>query len=118
MKYTKRLLVAFFLFFSSQFVFSQDISQASEKVKKIAKIGTDRWRNTLVLTTKQAEKLLSLTTKYEMKKTEIYKLDSASAEELNTQLKELEKEHHKSIEAMLSETQIKKFKSKVVTIKG
>jgi len=118
MKYTKRLLIAFFLFFSSQFVFSQDVSQASESVKKIAKIGTDRWRNTLVLTNKQAEKLLNITTGYEMKKNEIYKSDSATAEELNQKLLSLEKTHHKSVEAILSEKQIEKFRAKVKPIQG
>jgi len=118
MKYIKRLFIAFFLFFSSQFLFSQDISKAPESVKKIAKVGTERWKNTLVLTTKQTEKLLNLTTMYEMKKTEIYHLDVHSAEELNSKLLSLEKSHHESVEAILSDKQKEKFRAKVKPIQG
>jgi len=118
MKCTKQLLIAFFLLFGSQFVFSQDISQASEAVKKVAKVGTDRWKNTLVLTTNQAKKMLDLTTMYEMKKREIYKSESATSDEQNNQLMMLEKDHHKSVEAILSEKQIIKFKEKIRPIQG
>ncbi len=118
MKNVKHLSIVLFMFLGTQFVFSQDISEAPESVKKIAKIGTHRWKNTLILTTKQAEKLLSLTTAYEMKKNEIYKSDVESADELNTKLASLETSHHKAVEAILNPKQIEKFRSKVKLIQG
>jgi len=68
--------------------------------------------------TKQTEKLLNLTTMYEMKKTEIYHLDVHSAEELNSKLLSLEKSHHESVEAILSDKQKEKFRAKVKPIQG
>lgn len=118
MKNIKRLSIVLFLFFGTEYIFSQDISEAPESVKKIAKIGTHRWKNTLILTTKQVEKLLNLTTAYEMKKSEIYKSDIESADELNAQLSSLEVDHHKSVEAILNEKQIEKYRSKVKLIQG
>jgi len=118
MKKIKLLSAVVFMFLGTQFIFSQDISEATESVKKIAKIGTHRWKNTLILTTTQADKLLKLTTAYEMKKNEIYKSDTLSAEELNAKLSALETSHHKSVEAILNAKQIEKYRSKVKLMQG
>ncbi len=118
MNFTKRLFVAFLLFFSVQFAFSQDISQASEGVKKIAKIGADRWQNALMLTSSQKEKLTPLIITYEMKKAEIYKSSAIADNDKNQHLMDLEKNQHEKIEKLLSEKQIAKFRAKLKPIQN
>lgn len=116
MNCTKRIFLAFLLFFSFQFLFSQDISQASESIKKIAKIGADRWQSALVLTNKQKEKLATLITAYEMKKANIFKSEEIPVEEKNQHLLDLEENQHQNIEKLLTEQQIAKFRSKLKPI--
>lgn len=118
MRNVRQLCVILFMSLGFQLTFGQDLSSASESVKKIAKVGTDRWKNTLILTTKQAEKLLGLTTAYEMEKSKIFKSTSLSAEELNSKLMALDNSHHKAVEAILNAKQIAKYRSKLKPIQG
>lgn len=118
MKKFGQLVVFVGVFFISASVFSQDVSEASESVKKIAKVGTDRWKNTLILNTIQVKQLLDLTTVYEMKKSEIFKADGLSAEEMNSKLVALETSHHKLVEEILNDKQKEKYRSKLKLIQG
>lgn len=106
------------IFTCSTMVFGQEVSQASESVKKIAKVGTDRWKNTLILNTVQVKQLLELTTIYEMKKSEIFKANDLSADEMNSKLIALETDHHKLVEEILNDKQKAKYRSKLQLIQG
>ena len=115
MKSVRHIGIIFFLVLGSQFVHGQE---ATESVKKIAKVGTERWKNTLILTTNQTQKLLNLKMAYEMEKSKIFNSDGLSADELNSKLSSLDDSHHKSVEAILNAKQIEKYRSKLKPIKG
>lgn len=118
MKFSQNLTLIVFVFLGLQVSYSQSSDNMPESVKKIAKIGVKNWQNSLILTTKQAEKLFDITTVYEMSKLKIYKSSSLTIEDKNSKLKELETSHYKKVEGLLTDKQIEKFKSKVKMIKG
>lgn len=115
MKSVRQISIILFIALGSQFAHGQE---ATESVKKIAKVGTERWKNTLILTTNQTQKLLNLKIAYETEKSKIFNSDGLSADELNSKLISLDDSHHKSVEAILNAKQIEKYRSKLKPIKG
>lgn len=112
-KYITFLLTCF-AFNSS--INAQDISDASESVKNIANVNTEKWQNVLILTVNQREKMTEYVILYEMKKNAIFRSD-ASMDDKNTQLKVLEEEHHLKVETILNEKQKTKYHQKIAEVK-
>ncbi len=113
----KKLIVLFTSFFSFYLTANaQDISAASDNVKNIANVNTEKWQNALLLTVNQREKMTEFVILYEMKKNSIYK-SSASMEEKNAQLKALEEDHHTKVETILNEKQKTKYHEKIAEVK-
>lgn len=112
-----------FLFFVTTFLGlslaanAQDISKASESVKNIAKVNTEKWQNALILTVNQRQKLNDFVILYEMKKNNVFK-SNASMDEKNAQLKSLEEEHHTNVETILNDKQKARFHEKIAEVKG
>lgn len=117
MKSLNAFLLSIFLCFFTQFLSAQDISKAPESIKNIAKINVEKWSNSLILTTNQGKKLFDKVVLHEMKKMEIYK-SNHDMDYKNKAISDLKNEHNKSVEAILSAEQIKKFKAKILDIKS
>lgn len=109
------LLLLFFCF--SIGVHAQDTKKATEIEKKLAKINVDGWKNKLVLSVSQSEKMLEVVTQYEMGKNMIFKSDT-EMDVKNKDLEELEKTHHTKVGELLSEKQFTTFNELIASIKS
>lgn len=95
---------------------AQDISDASESVKNIANVNTEKWQTVLILTVNQREKMTEYVILHEMKKNNIFR-SSASMDKKNAQLKTLEEEHHLKVETILNDKQKAKYHQKIAEVK-
>lgn len=110
------LLIAFLSFVITS-ASAQNVADATEIEKKLAKLNVDALHGKLTLSEGQKEKLLVVVTQYEMNKNIIFKSEDPM-DAKNKKLEELEGTHHTKVGELLSETQFKEFNSLVEEIKG
>ncbi len=108
MRHLKNVAVTCLLFVFAQTLQAQDIANPSESVKKSVIRNVKTLKNKLVLSVSQTEKVTEQVTKYETAKHDIY-MSKDDIDLKNKKLSELETDHHKRIEEVLSEAQRKKF---------
>ena len=113
----KKTFLLLLFFCCTAGLYAQDIAEATEVEKKLAKINVEGWKSKLVLSVSQSEKMLEVVTWYEMSKNLIFKSES-DMDSKNKELETLEEIYYKKIGELLSEKQFATFNESIALAKS